>query len=281
MNFNGKRTNTIWLVTAVVAVALFATFPITGAAALAPLQQDATTTPVEEMAAEATGTPEPAEEPTMAATDAPAEEAEAGDTADATMTPIEEAATEMTNTVTSTVTSTVSPAEEGEDAAAAEATATPEPMSDEELISMGEDVYAGYCAACHQLDGQGITNAYPALAGNAFVTVDDPSGLLQLIFTGRAGMPHFRDYLTEQEIAAVVSYVRNGWDNDASPVTLEEVQSVRAEIYSPSEQIDHTGESEKDGSNGSGNSEEDAESQGSGNTQGSENDQENESSRND
>ncbi len=234
-----QRIHSIWLVTALILLAVLSTVAIMGAVSAAPLQQNPTATPAEEAEATTTAMPEeeltatPAEEPEATAT--PAEEAEA------TATPAEEPD------------ATTTPAAEEETMDEATPAATAEPLSDDELISRGETVYASYCAACHQLDGQGIGNAYPALAGNPFVTAEDPAGILRVVFTGRAGMPHFRDYLTQQEIAAAVSYVRNGWENDAAVVTLEEVQMVEEEIYSPSEQMDHNGVSEKDGSNGSGN----------------------------
>ncbi|MCB0126185.1 MAG: cytochrome c, partial [Caldilineaceae bacterium] len=115
---------------------------------------------------------------------------------------------------------------------------------DEELISMGEEEFSKYCAACHQADGQGIPNAYPALARNGFVLAEDPSGVLRVIFTGRAGMPHFREALSAQQIAAIVSYIRNSWENEASTVSAEQVRTVEEEIYSPSEPMEHDGSSE-------------------------------------
>jgi cytochrome c oxidase subunit 2 len=230
-----QRMHPIWLVAALIVLVALSTVTVLGATPR-PLQQDATATPAEEPDATTT----PAEEPD--ATTMPAEEP------DATTTPAAEA--EMTPT----------PAEEEEATDEATPAATAEPLSDDELISNGEAVYTSYCAACHQLDGQGIENAYPPLAGNAFVTAEDPAGVLRVVFTGRAGMPHFRDYLSQQEIAAAVSYVRNGWENDAAVVTLEEVQMVEEEIYSPSEQMDHNGESEKDGSSAPDKDEQDGDS---------------------
>lgn len=184
-----------------------------GVAAFIPSNPDASSATV---IAQQSGTATPAEE--AKATGEPEEEA--------TGTPAEEA--------------TTPPAEEE---SGAEATTTPEPLSDDELINRGEEAYTDYCAACHQLDGQGVENAYPALAGNAFVLAEDPSGVLRVIFTGRAGMPHFRSALSNQEIAAIVSYIRNGWDNEASTVSAEEVRMIEEEIYSPSEPMEHDGAS--------------------------------------
>jgi mono/diheme cytochrome c family protein len=133
---------------------------------------------------------------------------------------------------------------EVEEAATPTPTVTPTPLGPEALISLGEEEYPNYCAACHQMDGQGVAGAYPALADNPFVTVDDPTGVIRVLLTGRAGMPHFRDYLTQQEIAAVISYIRNAWENDASVVSEEQVRTVWDEIQSTSEPMEHNGSSE-------------------------------------
>lgn len=149
-----------------------------------------------------------------------------------------------------TMLASATPAEESDASESAEVerettpTPAPEPLTDDELISMGEEEFGEYCAACHQADGQGIPNVYPALAGNAFVLAEDPAGVLRVIFTGRAGMPHFHNALSNQEIAAIVSYVRNSWGNSASTVSTEEVGAVEEEIYSPAEAMEHNGNSE-------------------------------------
>lgn len=121
------------------------------------------------------------------------------------------------------------------DEAAQEAT----PVSPEELISMGENLYTLNCAACHQAEGQGIAGAYPPLAGNAFVTTEDPTPVIRVIITGRAGMPRFSDDLSAREIAAIVSYIRNAWGNEAAPVSAEQMRSVREEVSGGAESGGH------------------------------------------
>ena len=198
----------------------------------------ATTTPAEEPA----NTTTPAEEP--AATTTPAEESMA------TTTPAEEPATTTTPLAETPVADATAEAttadknEASDTVREATPTPTPAPLTDEELISMGEEEFSKYCAACHQADGQGIPNAYPALARNGFVLAEDPSGVLRVIFTGRAGMPHFREALSTQQIAAIVSYIRNSWENEASTVSAEQVRTVEEEIYSPAEPMEHDGSSE-------------------------------------
>ncbi|USI73860.1 c-type cytochrome [Sphingomonas morindae] len=87
--------------------------------------------------------------------------------------------------------------------------------------------FADNCAACHQADGKGIAGAFPALAGNGFVTgpAEKP---IAVVLNGRAGMPTFRDDLTDAQIAAALSYARSAWGNHAPPVTPDMVKAARA-----------------------------------------------------
>ena len=133
--------------------------------------------------------------------------------------------------------------------ATGEATATPAAADSradqtDPVIAQGQEIYTNYCAACHQNDGGGIPHAYPALAGNPFVLAEDPAGVLRVVFTGRAGMPRFHDAFSVDEIGAVVSYIRNAWDNDASIVSPDAAQRVEEEVYSEEEAMNHNGSSE-------------------------------------
>jgi glucose/arabinose dehydrogenase/cytochrome c5 len=110
-------------------------------------------------------------------------------------------------------------------------------MSDEELISTGEQVYDDNCATCHQPDGQG-SGGYPALAGNSFVTADDPSGVIEIVTNGRGSMPSFGDQLEPEEIAAVASYVRNSWENEASVVQVADVTGDAPAQDQPAEETE-------------------------------------------
>lgn len=211
------------------------------------MQQSGTATPVPEEA-DTTTTPAAEEEtPMPEETPSPIQEtpsAEETESPEDEMPPAEETVPAEEETAELELTAT--PAEDTGEEATSEVTptTTPEPLSDEELIEMGGETFTKYCAACHQADGQGITNAFPALAGNAFVLTEDPSPVLRVIFTGRAGMPHFRGAFSDREIAAVVSYIRNAWDNDASVVSAEQVRTIEEEVYSPSEPMEHSGESD-------------------------------------
>lgn len=95
------------------------------------------------------------------------------------------------------------------------------------LIQRGEVIYREHCATCHQPAGQG-QGAYPALAGNDFVTAADPAPVIETVLHGRGEMPAFSDTLSNQEIAAVISAIRNRWGNAAAAVDVAQVQSVAA-----------------------------------------------------
>jgi len=94
----------------------------------------------------------------------------------------------------------------------------------EERIAFGENVYVRECARCHGDDGTGYTGVYPNLAGNPIVTLDSPEPMIEIVTEGREAMPAFGGQIPEQNIAAVISYVRQAWSNDASAVTPAEVK---------------------------------------------------------
>jgi len=101
------------------------------------------------------------------------------------------------------------------------------PASAEEVN--GKALFLKNCSACHQVDGQGIPDAFPALAGNAFVQ-GNANDVAALLLTGRSGMPNFSKRLNDQDIAAIVSYVRNAWGNKAQDIAPERVVALRAEL---------------------------------------------------
>jgi cytochrome c oxidase subunit II len=95
--------------------------------------------------------------------------------------------------------------------------------SDQELLIQGERLYRDNCAACHRLNGEGQGRLYPALNNNPFVTNQSPLPVISTVLHGRGAMPSFRNAFSERQVAAVVSYIRNAWNNDASIVGLDEV----------------------------------------------------------
>jgi len=78
----------------------------------------------------------------------------------------------------------------------------------------GETIYADVCQGCHMPDGQGATGAgtYPALAKNPKLSA--AAYPVFMVINGRKGMPPFGNQLTDQQVAAVVNYVRTHFGND-------------------------------------------------------------------
>ncbi len=94
----------------------------------------------------------------------------------------------------------------------------------------GSVLFHKYCSACHQPDGQGVPDAFPALAGNAFVQ-GDADAVASVLLTGRGGMPNFSRRLADRDAAAVLSYVRSSWGNHAGEITVDQVAALRARLH--------------------------------------------------
>jgi cytochrome c oxidase subunit 2 len=99
-------------------------------------------------------------------------------------------------------------------AAAAEASAD-KTWTLDELMARGEETYNKVCAACHQVNGQGLPPAFPGLVGSAIAT-GDIAAHLEIVLNGKAGtaMQAFGPQLNDLELAAVITYERNAWGND-------------------------------------------------------------------
>jgi cbb3-type cytochrome c oxidase subunit III len=92
-------------------------------------------------------------------------------------------------------------------------------------VQVGASIYAKNCAACHQANGEGGIG--PALAGNPHVNVADPTVMLTTILQGRNQMPSWRGQLAASDIAAVATFVRSSWGNNAGPVTVQQVTAIK------------------------------------------------------
>ncbi|HCH69444.1 MAG TPA: cytochrome c oxidase subunit II [Colwellia sp.] len=91
-------------------------------------------------------------------------------------------------------------------------------MSKGELMQLGESTYMAHCAACHQPTGLGLPPTFPALKGSAVATTGSIKDHIAIIQNGKGMMPPFGKQLSLKEIAAVVTYERNAWDNDTGDV---------------------------------------------------------------
>ncbi|HTN07330.1 cytochrome c [Agriterribacter sp.] len=107
------------------------------------------------------------------------------------------------------------------------------------VMERGKAVYAKECLSCHQQDGLGVQGMNPPLAKTAWV-LGPKRELIKIVLNGLTEPieiegdtfhnpmpPH--PHLTDQQIADVLSYVRNSFGNKASAVTAREVKKVRAE----------------------------------------------------
>lgn len=90
----------------------------------------------------------------------------------------------------------------------------------------GRRLFEANCAECHQSDGMGIPNIYPALAGNETVqgSAIDVALVLRI---GRGEMPSFRDSLGSEELAIIINYIRNAWGNTGENITAETIDKLR------------------------------------------------------
>jgi len=88
-------------------------------------------------------------------------------------------------------------------------------LSMEELMAQGEQVYMTRCAACHQPNGMGLPGVFPAMKAGK-ITTGPLTDHLEIVINGKTGtaMQAFAKQLTAQEIAAVITYERNAWDNN-------------------------------------------------------------------
>jgi cytochrome c oxidase subunit 2 len=85
----------------------------------------------------------------------------------------------------------------------------------DELITAGEAIYQKNCAACHMPDGSGMPPAFPALNNSPMMQSDDPTDHLDVVINGVPGtaMSAYGKQMTEADLAAVITYKRNAWEN--------------------------------------------------------------------
>ena len=108
----------------------------------------------------------------------------------------------------------------------------------EPVLARGATVYAQHCAECHGDDGEGAFPAYPPLARNPSVTTPLAANAIKAVLHGGYapvtqayprpyGMQPFFDRLSDDEVAAVLTYVRAAWGNGGAPVSTLDVEKYR------------------------------------------------------
>ena len=100
--------------------------------------------------------------------------------------------------------------------------------------------YATHCLTCHQADGYGVPNLQPAIVGGPWVQ-GDPRALTLFVMTGGFDsaqrkesashnvMPSFR-HLPDEDLAAILTYIRQQFGKGASPVSAADVAAARASL---------------------------------------------------
>ncbi|MDE2996285.1 MAG: cytochrome c [Bacteroidota bacterium] len=110
--------------------------------------------------------------------------------------------------------------------------------SSEPVTGSGPETFVRYCATCHQADGNGIEGAFPPIRGTEWVE-GDKGRLIRLVLYGMQGPIEIqgkpynnvmtpRGFLTDEQVASVLTYVRSNFGNDAEAVRTDEVARVRA-----------------------------------------------------
>ena len=106
---------------------------------------------------------------------------------------------------------------------------------------LGQRIFGNTCAKCHQPDGLGLPGQYPPLVGSEWVLAPGPARMIRIVLDAAQGpiqvkgatynnvMTPWRESLNDQQIAAVITYVRTQkeWGHTASAVTPEEVAAIR------------------------------------------------------
>lgn len=107
------------------------------------------------------------------------------------------------------------------------------------FLRAGGELYARHCVDCHGANGAGQPPAYPPLAGNQALTMENAVNPIRIVLNGGFApgttgnprpysMPPFSHALNDTEVAQVVSYLRSAWGNNAPPVSGTEVNRYRA-----------------------------------------------------
>jgi mono/diheme cytochrome c family protein len=112
---------------------------------------------------------------------------------------------------------------------------------DQSVMKAGAQIYADECAGCHGGDGKGEANLIPALSNSAAVQQSDPTSLLRVVLRGARNvstasaptapaMPAFGWVLDDNQVAAVLTYIRNSFGNGAQPVGAGQAGKARQDF---------------------------------------------------
>lgn len=104
--------------------------------------------------------------------------------------------------------------------------------------SNGKSLFDTNCSTCHGGNGQGQPSVFPPLAHNPDETAKDPTAVIKIVLHGlnvpktimgkqySGGMPAWSN-LSDEDIAAILTYIRSSWGNKAAPITAAQVKAAR------------------------------------------------------
>ena len=119
----------------------------------------------------------------------------------------------------------------------------PQPVSARDpAMQRGQTIYNNQCVACHTTEGAGIPGLFPRLSGAPLVQQAQATSLIRVVLEGSRAvatdgaptgpaMPSFAWRLSDAEVAAVVTYIRNSWGNAASPISAGAVSGMRQALH--------------------------------------------------
>jgi mono/diheme cytochrome c family protein len=113
---------------------------------------------------------------------------------------------------------------------------------------IGKALFSANCITCHQATGLGVPGQYPPLAGSEVETGDATNHLIAIVLKGLQGpvviegkpfnnaMQAWEGQYTDPQLAAILTYVRSDWGNNAPPITADMVKQIRGEFKDRKEQ---------------------------------------------
>lgn len=114
-------------------------------------------------------------------------------------------------------------------------------LVDPSVMELGRKIYETQCALCHGEEGKGYPPAFPPLAGNQSIMMASPVNPIRMVLNGGYapgtrknprphGMPPYSHLLNDEEVAAIVTYIRVAWNNSGTPVTPAQANELRTII---------------------------------------------------
>jgi nitrite reductase (NO-forming) len=117
-------------------------------------------------------------------------------------------------------------------------------LTKEIQVQKGKGVYMQTCFVCHQPDGMGLSNQFPPLAKSDFLASLTKDDYIRGVLMGRNGQITVNgknynatmvpmNYLSDEQIANVLTYVRNSFGNNGESVSIDDVKRIRQQVVAP------------------------------------------------